>query len=289
MIIAVLGANGQLGNELQVLAKSYPDDSFYFTDIDEVNITQKESFENYIRKIQPDILINAAAFTAVDKAESDAEKAMQVNAKAVEIIASFSDTYHYFLIHVSTDYVFDGTHYKPYHELDVPHPVSIYGKTKLAGEQAIKGLLSRAIIIRTSWLYSSFGNNFVKTMLKLSKERSQLSVVFDQIGTPTYAADLADAILKICPQTQKIKNVEIYHYANEGVCSWYDLAKEIMYATASSCEIIPIETKDYPTAATRPHYSVLNKQKIKTDFGIRIPHWKDSLFHCLNQMNVLKK
>lgn len=289
MIIAVLGANGQLGNELQVLAKSYPDDNFYFTDIDEVNITQKESVENYIRKTKPDILINAAAYTAVDKAESDAEKAMQVNAKAVEIIASLSEKYHFFLIHVSTDYVFDGTHHKPYHELDVPQPVSIYGKTKLAGEQAIKSILSRAIIIRTSWLYSSFGNNFMKTMLKLSKERTQLSVVFDQIGTPTYAADLADTILRICKQTQIVNNVEIYHYANEGVCSWYDFAKEIMDATASACEIIPIETKDYPTAAIRPHYSVLNKHKIKTDFGIRIPHWKDSLIHCLNHMNALKK
>lgn len=289
MIIAVLGANGQLGNELQVLAKSYPDNSFYFTDIDEVDITQKESIENYIRKIRPDILINAAAYTAVDKAESDAEKAMQVNAKAVEIIATLSDIYHYFLIHISTDYVFDGTHYKPYHELDVPQPVSIYGKTKLAGEQAIKGILTRAIIIRTSWLYSSFGNNFLKTMLKLSKEREKISVVYDQIGTPTYAADLADAILNICQKTQIVNNVEVYHYANEGVCSWYDFAKEIMNATASTCEIIPIETKDYPTAATRPHYSVLNKQKIKTDFNISIPHWKDSLIHCLNYMNDLKK
>ncbi|MDX9889249.1 MAG: dTDP-4-dehydrorhamnose reductase [Bacteroidales bacterium] len=287
MIIAVLGAKGQLGNELQLKAKHYPNDIFYFADIEEVNITQKDSFESYIKSIKPEIVINAAAYTAVDKAESEAEKAMMVNAKAVELLASLSECYHFSPIHISTDYVFDGTNHKPYHEMDAPHPVSIYGKTKLAGEQALKGMLSRAIIIRTSWLYSSFGNNFVKTMVSLSKEKTSLRVVYDQIGSPTYAADLAEAILQIARQIDKIKGVEVYHYSNEGVCSWYDFAKEIMQATASACEIIPIESKDYPTAAQRPHYSVLNKQKIKKEFNIQIPHWKESLYRCLKTMQLV--
>ena len=285
MRIVILGSNGQLGNEMQAIASDYPNDIFYFADIEDINITQKEDFENYIKKIKPEIVINAAAYTAVDKAESDAEKAMLVNGKAIEILAYLSEKYAFFPIHISTDYVFDGTACKPYTEIEEPHPVSIYGKTKLAGEQALKSMLIKGIIIRTSWLYSSFGNNFVKTMLRLSKERSTMNVVFDQIGTPTYAADLAKAILTICHQYTAVKGVEIYHYSNEGVASWYDFAKEIMDNISSSCKIIPIESKDYPTPATRPYYSVLNKQKIKYDFKLQIPHWKDSLYICLNKLN----
>lgn len=284
MIIAVLGANGQLGNELKVLSPRYSSDKFIFTDIDELDITNPIDFENFIKNTHCDVLINCAAYTAVDKAETEADKAHAINVEAVKNLALLAEKYHFFPIHISTDYVFDGKHYKPYVETDTPCPVSVYGKTKLEGEKALNTIASRAVIVRTSWLYSSYGSNFVKTMLRLGSERSEIKVVCDQIGSPTYAADLADAILKIAANHHNITKVETYHYTNEGVASWYDFAKEILKYAQPQCTIRPIQSKDYPTPAVRPFYSVLNKEKIKQDFSLHIPHWKDSLLLCINRL-----
>lgn len=284
MNIAVLGANGQLGNELKVLAPCYPDDTFIFTDIDELDISDPINLEYFIKHSQCEVLINAAAYTAVDKAETESAKAYAINTDAVKHLALLSVKYRFFLLHLSTDYVFDGTHYKPYVETDIPRPLSIYGNTKLAGEKAVLANAKHAAIVRTSWLYSSYGNNFVKTMLRLGSERSEIKVVCDQIGSPTYAADLAEAVLQLAAKHLKIQKVKIYHYANEGIASWYDFAKEILHDMHPQCVVLPISGKDYPTLATRPYYSVLSKDKIKEDFAIRIPYWKDSLQLCLKKL-----
>ncbi len=284
MNIVVLGGNGQLGNELKVLAPSYPNDTFTFTDIDELDITDPVNLEYFIKHSQCEVLINAAAYTAVDKAETESAKAYAINTDAVKQLASLSVKYRFFLLHLSTDYVFDGTNYKPYVETDTPRPLSVYGNTKLEGEKAVLANAKHAAILRTSWLYSSYGNNFMKTMLRLAGERSEIKVVCDQIGSPTYAGDLAEAVLHIATKHEKIHKVEIYHYANEGIASWYDFAKEILHTTHPQCVIQPILSNDYPTLATRPYYSVLSKEKIKKDFGINIPYWKDSLQPCLERL-----
>ena len=284
MNIIITGANGQLGNELRILSTQYPDNHFIFTDIEELDITNKDAFENFIESNPCDVLINAAAYTAVDKAETEKEKAFEINVNAVKNIALVSQKYNFFPIHISTDYVFDGMNFKPYNEEDITNPVSFYGQTKLEGEKEFLQTVEQGVIIRTSWLYSSFGNNFVKTMLRLSSERPFIQVVFDQIGSPTYAADLAEVVLKIAFNHQKINTTEIYHFSNEGVASWFDLAKEIMQYIHANTEIQPIETKDYPTPAKRPFYSVFNKQKIKKDFNLYIPYWKDSLYRCLDKI-----
>lgn len=282
--ILITGGKGQLGRELQVVAKQYPNVSFTCIDIEELDITDSLAVNNFIKENPCDVLIHTAAYTAVDKAETDKENAHNVNVNALKNIALASRKYNFFLIHLSTDYVFDGKNHKPYTENDATQPLSVYGQTKLEGEHILLNTVNRCAIIRTSWLYSSFGHNFVKTMLRLSQERKELQVVYDQIGTPTYAADLAETILKIAFDNAKITKPTLYHYSNEGVCSWYDFAKEIMYYTQAQTYIHPIETKDYPTPATRPYYSVLNKAKIKEDFHISIPHWKDSLHLCLNNI-----
>ncbi len=285
MIFIVLGANGQLGSELKEKATYYSNHQFLFTDIEEVNIENSSDFENFIKNNPCDIVINAAAYTAVDKAESEKEKAININKNAVATLALLAKKYHFFPIHISTDYVFDGNNYRPYNENHTTHPLSVYGQTKLDGELILQKELTRAAIIRTSWLYSSYGNNFMKTILRLSKEHSNIKVVFDQIGTPTYAADLAEAILTIGNNQHLIQSVEIYHYSNEGVASWYDFAYEILHLTNSQTTITPIESKDFPTPAQRPFYSVLNKSKIKKEFNILIPHWKESLALCLKKAN----
>ena len=278
--ILVTGSNGQVGSELQKLSSAY-EYTFYFTERDSLDITDKEAIEAFVKNNAIDTIINAAAYTAVDKAEEDKENADRVNHLATKYLSEVAKENSIKLIHISTDYVFDGKNYRPYVEDDTTNPNGVYGATKLAGEKAMQEINPKnSIIIRTSWVYSSFGANFVKTMLRLGKERDSLGVIFDQVGTPTYAKDLAKTILDILP---KIKNsdVAIYHYSNEGVLSWYDFAKEIMRMAKINCKINAIETKEYPTLVTRPHYSLLNKVKIKNDFEITIPYWKDSLDSCL--------
>ena len=281
--LLVTGAQGQVGSELQALCGEY-DYNFFFTDKESLDISDAKSVENFIQKNQIECIINAAAYTAVDKAEDDAEMADKINHLAVKNLVKIAKERDLKLIHISTDYVFDGKNYKPYTEDDATNPNSIYGATKLAGERAMQEINPQnSLIIRTSWVYSSFGANFVKTMLKLGKERDSLGVIFDQVGTPTYAKDLAQAILNILPKVKNEK-VEIYNYSNEGVLSWYDFAKEIMRMAKIECVINPIETKEYPTPAQRPHFSLLNKSKVKEEFAIIIPYWKDSLDACLRKL-----
>ena len=285
--ILVTGSNGQVGSELQELATKFPY-TFFFTDKNTLNITNKAQIADFVKSKNIDIIINAAAYTAVDKAEEDRENADKVNHLAVKYLAQVAKEQDISLVHISTDYVFDGKNYKPYTEEDPTNPQGVYGATKLAGEKAMQEINPKnSIIIRTSWVYSSYGANFVKTMLRLGKEREELGVIYDQVGTPTYAKDLAQTILDIIPQLKNEK-VKVYHYSNEGVLSWYDFAKEIMKMAKLECNINPIETKDYPTPAKRPHYSLLNKAKIKSEFGITIPYWKDSLDECLQTLGERK-
>ncbi|MGE0051894.1 MAG: dTDP-4-dehydrorhamnose reductase [Arcobacter sp.] len=281
--ILVTGSNGQLGSEIKELSKDYSYNFFFTTRID-FDITSKDDIRNFCQINNINVIINCAAYTAVDKAESDEQNADLINRKAVKKLALISKELNIKLIHISTDYVFDGKNFKPYCEEFQTNPQSIYGKTKLDGENEMRDINPKnSIIIRTSWVYSYYGNNFVKTMLRLGKEREELGVIFDQIGTPTYAKDLAKTILDIVPQIDNQK-VEIYNYSNEGVLSWYDFAKEIMKMAKLNCKINPIETYQYPTPAKRPHYSLLNKNKIKSTFNIEIPYWKDGLDDCLRRL-----
>lgn len=278
--ILLTGSNGQLGSEIQELSKDYQY-NFFFTTRDILDITNEKDIQTFIQTNNINTIINCAAYTAVDKAEEDKDAADAINHIAVKNLANISKDNNIQLIHVSTDYVFDGKNFKPYLEEDETNPNGVYGSTKLAGEVAMQEVNPQnSIIIRTSWVYSSFGANFVKTMLRLGRERDSLGVIFDQVGTPTYAGDLARAILDILPKINN-ETVEIYNYSNEGVLSWYDFAKEIMNMAKIECTVNPIETKEYPTPATRPHYSLLNKSKIKEEFNITIPYWKDSLLECL--------
>ena len=285
--ILVTGSNGQVGSEIKELSSNYPY-NFFFTDRETLDITNEDAIKNFIEINHINTIINCAAYTAVDKAESDEINADLVNRKAVKKLALVSQELAIKLIHISTDYVFDGKAYKPYCEEYQTNPQSVYGKTKLDGEnEMIKINPHNSIIIRTSWVYSSFGANFVKTMLRLGKEKESLGVIFDQVGTPTYARDLARAILDILPQIKNQK-VEIYNYSNEGVLSWYDFAKEIMKMAKLPCQINPIETHQYPTPAKRPHFSLLNKSKIKNKFNIEITYWKDGLDDCLKRLGERK-
>ena len=279
--ILVTGANGQLGSELRVLKSNYPSYNFIFTNSEQLDITAHSAVEKYIDKNSITAIINCAAYTAVDKAETDSTKANAINHLAVENLAKISKARGVTLIHISTDYVFDGTSDRPYAEEDVPNPQSVYGKTKLAGEKAMQRVNpTNSIIIRTSWLYSCYGTNFVKTMLRLGKEKNEISVIADQKGTPTYANDLARTILEILPKI-KNKDVEIYHYSNEGICSWYDFAKAIFALKKMTIKVDPIKSAEFPARTKRPHYSILNKRKIKETFQIKIPSWEDSLAKCL--------
>ena len=286
--ILVTGAYGQLGNEVRVLSANFPEYNFMFTDVDSLDITDKNELIDFVTGNDIRYIINCAAYTAVDKAEDDAELCEKINATAVKNLGLAAAEAGAGIIHVSTDYVFDGTSCRPYSE-DMPtKPCSVYGKTKLKGEKNLLKACPNAIIIRTAWLYSPFGNNFVKTMIKLGSERESLNVIFDQVGTPTYALDLADAILKAMDQTIDTDHDKggIYHFSNEGVCSWYDFTIKIHeIAGINSCKVNPIETKDYPTKAARPHYSVLNKSKIKQTFNITIPHWEASLKNCIKELS----
>jgi dTDP-4-dehydrorhamnose reductase len=287
MNILITGANGQLGSELKKLAAFAPQTTlFTFTDIDELDITDSTAVKFFFEQNQFDFCINAAAYTAVDKAESEQEKAQLINVEAVRIIAEQCSLHHVVFIHISTDYVFGGKNYLPYKEDDMTSPTSIYGKTKLLGEQVALQENPQTIVIRTSWLYSTFGHNFMKTMLRLSETKLSIGVVADQIGTPTYAEDLAQTILQMIDYLKESTNRKdffgIYHYSNEGVASWYDFAYAIFEMKNIKIALSPIRTTEYPTPATRPAYSILDKGKIKNVFGILIPHWRESLKRCLN-------
>jgi len=282
----VIGSNGQLGSEIKALSEGLPID-FKFYDFPEIDITNRAMLLEIIKNDAPKVIVNCAAYTAVDKAETEKDAAFTVNATGVKNLTEVAEAVGAWLIHVSTDYVFDGTSHLPYVETDSTNPQSVYGETKLQGEKNATSY-SKGIVIRTAWLYSTFGNNFVKTMLRLGNERESLNVVFDQIGTPTYAHDLAAAILAVANRVNATNDTAlagIYHYSNEGVCSWYDFTHEIFDLEKISCKLSPIESKSYPTPAKRPHFSVLNKQKIKATFGIEVPYWKDSLVECLNKLN----
>ncbi len=283
MNILITGCNGQLGNELQLLEKNYSEHTFFNTDVHELDITNAEAIDKFVSSNNIDIIINCAAYTAVDKAESNKELCQVLNADAPAYLAKAISKRNGWMIQVSTDYVFDGTKNTPYVETDSPCPNSVYGSTKLDGEKAVEQACKNTMIIRTAWLYSSFGNNFVKTMMRLGKEKDELNVIFDQIGTPTYARDLAIAIMTA---VEKGIVPGIYHFSNEGVISWYDFTKAIHRLSGiTSCHVRPIHTEEYPTAATRPHYSVLDKTKIKKIYGIEIPYWEDSLAECINILN----
>ena len=285
--ILVTGSMGQLGSEIKELSSNY-NYNFFFTTRDDIDITSKESIKEFCQTNSISVIINCAAYTAVDKAQSDIENADLVNRKAVKKLSIVAKELNIKLIHISTDYVFDGKNFKPYVEEFQTNPQSIYGKTKLDGENEMRDINPKnSIIIRTSWIYSYYGNNFVKTMLRLGKEKEELGVIFDQVGTPTYAKDLAITILDIIPQIENSK-VEIYNYSNEGVLSWYDFAKEIMKMAKLNCKIKAIETYQYPTPAKRPHFSLLNKSKIKSKFNLEIPYWKDGLDDCLKRLGERK-
>ena len=287
MNILVTGSNGQLGSEIKDLVTNYKDYNFFFMDLPELNICNVDALDTFILNKKINAVINCAAYTAVDQAEEDLVIAEQVNANGVLNLVNALEKVDGKLIHISTDYVFDGNNFLPYKESDPVSPIGIYGKTKRAGELVILNSSIDALVIRTSWLYSAYGNNFVKTILKLGHERDELGVIFDQVGTPTYASDLAKTCLDILldKSSENISmNGKIYHYSNEGVASWYDFAKAIMELGSIDCKVRPIETKDYPTPAKRPHFSVLNKTKIKKDFNIEIPYWRDSLDKCVEKL-----
>ena len=271
--VLITGAKGQLGTELSLLLPNA-----VLTDVAELDITDLAAVRNFVSQNKIGIIINCAAYTAVDKAEDDIPAANMINVIGPENLAKTGCK----IVHISTDYVFDGRGCKPYTPDDETNPVSVYGKTKRAGELGVLKNAPEAVIIRTAWLYSPHGNNFVKTMRRLGAERETLNVVADQVGTPTYAADLAGAIVQILPQITK-ETTGIYHYTNEGVCSWYDFATAIMAESGLKCHVNPIPTSAYPTRATRPFYSVLDKSKIKETFGIQIPHWQDALKRCLTR------
>ena len=283
-IILVTGANGQLGNEMRRLGAVSPNE-YLFTDVQELDITNKVAVMEYVEQNNINIIVNCAAYTNVDKAEDDEATAELINATAVRNLAEAVKAVDGTLFHVSTDYVFGAEGNTPRRE-DMPtNPLGVYGVTKLKGEQAIAEVGAKAIIIRTAWLYSEFGNNFLKTMLRLTAEKESLNVVFDQVGTPTYAGDLALAIFSIIEADKYEGNEDIYHFSNEGACSWYDFATEIAVAAGhDNCKVLPCHSNEFPSKVTRPPFSVLDKTKIKTTFGIEIPHWRDSMLYCLQRL-----
>lgn len=280
MKLLVTGANGQLGNEMRLVLANRKDIDTLFTDIAELDITDSSAVETFVAENGITHIVNCAAYTAVDKAEDDEPTAVKVNVDAVRNLAAAARKNGAKLIHISTDYVFDGTSYKPYTE-DMPVcPTNVYGRTKLAGEKAAFDRCPDSVIIRTAWLYSSFGNNFVKTMLRLGRERESLNVIFDQIGSPTYAADLAAAVMTVLDSEKWIPG--IFHFSNEGVCSWYDFTIMIHKMAGIECVVNPIESSAYPVRTPRPHYSVLNKARIKETYGVTVPYWVDSLRKCVD-------
>jgi len=282
MKILVTGSNGQLGSEIKTLSGNYPGFDFVFTDVDELDLTAGESVFSFFDNGKFDVCINCAAYTAVDKAEEDEKNAYKINVIGTENLKNSAQLRNIPFIHVSTDYVFDGKNFRPYTEDDPTNPQSIYGKTKLEGEKKALNY-KKTIIVRTAWLYSTFGNNFVKTILRISEQNDKIKVVFDQLGSPTYAKDLAIALLEINRQIlfENNSNFGVYHFANEGVCSWYDFAQQIIKFSKKKCFVEPVKSEEFPRPATRPYYSVLDKTKIKRNFNLKIPYWVDSLNFCL--------
>jgi len=279
--ILITGSNGQLGSEFRAIAREHPHFRFIFTDVGELDITNSNRLDEFFRSEAPDVVINCAAYTAVDKAEDEPEKAIWINRDAVANLAGACSLYDTFMVHISTDYVFDGNSSRPYTENDIPSPTSVYGLSKLDGEESMQACLQKGLIIRTSWLYSSFGNNFVKTILRRCNQPSSLGIVTDQTGSPTYGRDLARAILNILPDAMASNELEILHYSNEGSCTWYELAQEIVKLSATGCRIHPILTKDFKSRAVRPVYSVLDNTKARKKYGLTIPGWKVSLKECI--------
>ena len=279
MVVLVTGANGQLGQAIQFVAGNYPNIRFVFCSSSDLDITNKENCDSVFNKEKPDFCINAAAYTAVDKAESEPEKAELINVIGAKNLAEACKNFNAKLIHISTDFVFDGSKNEPYNETDLPNPKGIYGQTKLDGEIAIQEVFDAYFIIRTSWVYSQFGNNFMKTMLRLASERTSLNIVNDQIGTPTNAVDLAECLVTIITEHSKLntEHYGIYNFSNEGQCSWFDFAKKIFEINQVKIDVIPIPTTQFPTPAERPKYSVLDKTKIKSTFGIEIKPWEQSI------------
>ena len=283
MNILITGCNGQLGNEMQLLEKTNPQHTYFNTDVEELDITDAAAIEKFVNENQIDGIVNCAAYTAVDKAEDNQDLCRLLNTDAPGYLAAAVEKHGGWLIQVSTDYVFDGTNHTPYTEEEPTCPNSVYGSTKLEGERAAQQACSRTMIVRTAWLYSTFGNNFVKTMIRLGKEKPELGVIFDQIGTPTYARDLAVALFAAINQGVV---PGIYHFSNEGVISWYDFTKAIhRIAGITTCHVRPLHTAEYPTPAHRPHYSVLDKTKIKQTYNLDIPYWEESLKECVDKLN----
>ncbi len=282
--ILVTGANGQLGNEMRVLSAEHKEHNYFFTDVAELDICNEQAVMAFVKEYDIHVIVNCAAYTAVDKAEDNMELCTKLNSDAVGYLAKAAENNQAEFIQISTDYVFDGTNHLPYKESDPTCPNSVYGVTKLAGEKNALEYCKKTMIIRTAWLYSTFGNNFVKTMIRLGKERETLGVVFDQMGTPTYARDLARAIFAAI-----YKGVVpgVYHFSDEGVCSWYDFTKAIhRIAGITTCKVNPLHTDEYPAKAPRPNYSVLDKTKIKNTYDIEIPHWEESLKACMDELNA---
>lgn len=282
--ILVTGANGQLGNEMRVLSAEHKEHNYFFTDVAELDICNEQAVMTFVKEYDIHVIVNCAAYTAVDKAEDNMELCTKLNSDAVGYLAKAAENNQAEFIQISTDYVFDGTNHLPYKESDATCPNSVYGVTKLAGEKNALEYCKKTMIIRTAWLYSTFGNNFVKTMIRLGKERETLGVVFDQMGTPTYARDLARAIFAAI-----YKGVVpgVYHFSDEGVCSWYDFTKAIhRIAGVTTCKVNPLHTDEYPAKAPRPNYSVLDKTKIKNTYDIEIPHWEESLKACMDELNA---
>ncbi|MFO7874422.1 MAG: dTDP-4-dehydrorhamnose reductase [Bacteroidales bacterium] len=284
MDILVTGSNGQLGSTLQEMAAEWQQHRFLFASRDDLDITSEKDVKQFFKDQKVDCLINCAGYTAVDAAEGDAATAGLVNAKGAGILADAAASHNALMIHISTDYVFDGTSCRPYTESDSANPKSVYGKSKLNGELEVIFNAKSSVIIRTSWLYSTHGHNFLKAIRNKAQTEKSLQVVYDQVGTPTYAVDLAGAIMHIIPKLPSKCRGEIYNYSNEGVASWFDVAKEIVDFDGVECPVTPVMTKERPPVAQRPHFSVLNKTRIKKDFGLSIPHWRDSLRACLRKM-----
>lgn len=283
--ILITGANGQLGNCLRDLAHNDSRNSFCYTDVDELDITSLDQVEDYVSKHGIEVIINAAGYTAVDKAETDVERCFLINRDATRNLALVTKKYGIFLVHISTDYVFDGTSSVPYKPDDPINPQSVYGKSKAAGEEAVRETGCNAVIIRTSWLYSEYGGNFVKTMLRLGRERDEIRVVDDQFGGPTYAGDLAQFIMEVVRQRNFIEGLKIYHFANQGVISWNEFAHQIMRNASLSCKVLPVSTAEYGAAAPRPASSVFDLSSVNQDFGFEIPQWYESLKKCMQKLN----
>lgn len=284
MKILVTGGNGQLGLSIKKIASNYPSFNFVYTDVDELDITNPQAIDQFITNQGFTHVINCAAYTAVDKAEEDETTALLINATAVGYLSQACEKHNCNFIHISTDYVFDGKNHKPYSESDNANPNSVYGSTKAAGELEALRNCKNAFVIRTSWLYSEFGHNFLKTILRLASERDQLTIVSDQIGTPTYATHLAHGILTLIREESKVDKTGIFHFSNEGIASWYDFAWEIVKHSKYKCEVLPIPTEAYPLPAPRPYYSVMSKKLFSESFNYKIPHWKDGLEACLKEI-----